>query len=284
MILLFGCDTIMYMKAALDITQLYSLIHLPQEVVKEAEIYRMKNTNISDASLKRRLTDPSAWDGAIEEIKARIGEDPYGFGMLVELLRAACETYDRYMALGIPEKIFVRTMEFCTRFIERNKEIHGYYAFLWGWWFPRQLAMREFRIEALEFEFTEQEKKRIFIHIPSDADMRPISVQKTFDAFRDFLHRYYPAWENADWYCDSWMLSPALDKLLDKTSNILAFQRLFEVESWDPESMAVLDWVYPMDSGDAEALSTGTSLQKKMKAFLLDGGKVGWAKGKYKNR
>jgi hypothetical protein len=43
--------------------------------------------------------------------------------------------------------------------------------------------------------------------------------------------------------------------------------------------MAVLDWVYPGAKPHIPSLPEGTSLQRKMKKFFLDGGKVGWAKG-----
>ena len=78
------------------------------------------------------------------------------------------------------------------------------------------------------------------------------------------------------------MLSPALENLLDEKSNILYFKRLFEIESFDMESMAVLDWVFPSSTVELKNLADTTSLQKRMKEFLLNGGKVGWAKGKYR--
>ena len=65
-----------------------------------------------------------------------------------------------------------------------------------------------------------------------------------------------------------------------KDSNILKFRQLFEIISVDFESMAVLDWVYPGEKKDFAALSDHTTLQRNMKRFLLNGGKVGWAEGK----
>lgn len=264
----------------MNINQLCKSINLPQEVILEVKNYFLKRKSVLDEPLKKRLADAASWDKAIEEIKKRIGEDEHGFYMLAELLLFACDTYTLYQEHGIGDEVFVRTMEFCTRFINRHKELYGCYAFEWGWWFPRQLAMREFRIGELEFEFTESDKKQIYIHIPSDADMRPSSICKTFRAFQDFVNKFYPDWAGADWYCDSWMLSPALGNLLDESSNVLAFNRLFNVESWEEDSMAVLDWVFPAERCELKDLSEKTSLQKKMKAYLLSGGKVGWAKGK----
>ena len=41
----------------------------------------------------------------------------------------------------------------------------------WGWWFPRQLSLQEFRVGCLEYEFVELEEKMISIHIPSVANL-----------------------------------------------------------------------------------------------------------------
>lgn len=43
----------------------------------------------------------------------------------------------------------------------------------------------------------------------------------------------------------------------------------------------LLDWVFPGEKGELTNLSENTSLQKSMKKFLLDGHKVGWAKGHF---
>jgi hypothetical protein len=109
--------------------------------------------------------------------------------------------------------------------------------------------------------------------------MKPDYVQKSFQNYRDFLEQFFPEWMDVDWYCESWMLSPALEQLLPSDSNIIEFQKLFRLESIDYESMAVLDWVYPGANPHIPSLPERTSLQRKMKKFLLDGGKVGWAKG-----
>jgi hypothetical protein len=173
-------------------------------------------------------------------------------------------------------------MEFCSRFIKRQKKYFGHYAFTWDWWFTRQIAMPEFRIEELEFELIDRPDREISIHIPSDADLRPFRLQSTLNAFKAFLSAYYPDWSEVDWYCESWLLSPLLNELLEANSNILYFKQLFELQSADTESMAILDWVFPGETVTLQDLPETTSLQKKMKLFLLNGEKIGWVKGKYK--
>lgn len=282
----------------MTLQNLCKILELPGEVIKEIEKYKKQHKKVIDERLHEQLKKPECWEQSITEIKNRIGEDPLGVCILAELLDYACHTYEEYNRVGIPDSVFVATMKFCTRFINEHKRVHGDYAFTWAWWFPRQLSMKEFRIGELEYEFADDDTKTINsttvnsgivypksiinIHIPSDANMNPEYIRESMEGYRAFLQGYYPEWEDAHWYCESWLLSPALRQLLPEASNIMMFQSLFDVENVDYESMAVLDWVFPGEKGELSDLSENTSLQRNMKRFLLDGNKVGWAKGIFK--
>jgi hypothetical protein len=268
----------------MNIEYLCEIIKLPACVIENIKNYLTENTIALDEKLEKKLTCRQTWDEAVKELKERIGEDPNGFHILAEMLNYCCQTYDEYINKGIDKDIFVETMKFCTRFINEHKEFYGYYAFKWAWWFPRQLSMCEFRIEELEFEFVEANVKKIYIHIPSDANLSSEYVEKSFKAYNEFLEKFYPEWQSVEWYCESWLLSPSLDELLPLNSNIINFKNLFEIESVDNESMAVLDWVFPGEKTEISKLSEKTTLQKNMKNYLISGGKVGWAEGKIKNK
>lgn len=141
----------------------------------------------------------------------------------------------------------------------------------------------EFRIGCLEYEFVEGDTNLISVHIPSDADLRKNSVEDSIKAFKEFCKEHFPEWESCSLYCESWLLSPALKDLLDDDSNIINFQKYFTIENVDYESMAVLDWVFPGYTEISEQLPDSTSLQKSMKDYLMQGKKVGWAKGVMKD-
>lgn len=264
----------------MTLPDLCEILELPVMVSNAVKEYAGSHTSVLDEDLKERLYKRECWDQAVKELQSRIEEDTFGLYILSELLQLACETYTSYQEKGIEDKIFVSTMQFCTRFLADHKKTYGSYAFEWAWWFVRELSMQEFRIGTLEYEFVDGEERRIYVHIPSDAQMAPEYIQESFSAYREFLKQHYPEWTDADWYCDSWMMSPELKKLLPKDSNILAFQELFEIISVDYESMAALDWVYPGEKENYADLSENTSLQRNMKNFLLGGGKIGWAEGK----
>ena len=170
-------------------------------------------------------------------------------------------------------------MKFCTRFIKDYNRVHGEYKFVWGWWFPRQLSLQEFRVGCLEYEFVELEEKMISIHIPSDANLEEKTIQKSLNDFFEFRKMFFPEWVNIQMYCNSWLLSPALKELLDEDSRILNFQKFFVVESIDYEKQSIFQWVFPGYTEASDDLPEDTSLQRRMKKYLLEGKKVGSAKG-----
>lgn len=259
--------------------ELYKLLDIPNEVIEKLNIYETGRNISIDDDLKSRLLDRNTWDEAVKSLQELVGEDPDGLNILWEELNIACESYDEYVKRGISENIFVDTMKFCTRFLNEHKNTYDSYRYVWAWWFPRQLSLGEFRIGALEYELADGENREIYIHIPSDANLGKESVAASLNSFYDFRKTYFPEWEDVRLVCDSWLLSPALKELLDDNSNIMEFQRLFELEYTDYDSIWFLGWVYPGAGDDYNNLPEKTSLQRNMKNHLLAGKKVGCAKG-----
>lgn len=257
--------------------ELYQLLELPEEVVQALDAYGNSKQNTFSVTLDD-LTEHDELIQTLDKLIADyVGEDPEGIKILWEELNIAVQSYEKYRQKGIPTHIFADTMKFCTRFLSEYHKTHGCYRYVWGWWFPRQLSLREFRIGALEYELNDE--KCISIHIPSDADLSPQSVMQSLAGFKAFCRQYYPEWEKMEMQCESWMLSPALSNVLRTDSNILAFQKLFDINETDYESMAVLDWVFPGFDKVSEELPEETSLQRNMKKYLLEGNKIGWSKG-----
>lgn len=259
--------------------ELYQLLELPQEVVSRLNEYARTNPQWLTPERKACYLNRATAAEGYKAILEAIGEDPDGMQLLWGVLEIARETWEGYVQRGISMQIFADTMKFVPRFLSSHCQQHGHYAFTQGWWFWRELAMEEYRIESLEYELVEENGQRcISIHIPSDADLSPAAIDASFAAFRAFLAQQYPDWTEAPWLCDSWMMSPALKELLPQGSNILAFQTRFTVESVNEDSLGVLNWVFPPHKTVSKALPERTSLQRRMKAWLLAGKKVGWAK------
>lgn len=187
---------------------------------------------------------------------------------------------------NIPEPIWVDTMKCFSRFVGEHHRSLGRHGFDRGFWTTRQVGAKLFRIGQLEYELKEEDgKKTIDLHIPSDARMDMGLLDESVARAREFLKEYFPDWAEESMECESWLLSPVLASLLPENSNILSFQRAFEIISQDPEPQDVLEWVFRLTQGQQEttpleALPEETCLQRSMKAFLLSGGKVGVAQGR----
>lgn len=200
--------------------QLYNLLSLPGEVVHKLDKYGSTRKDTFNIDIKDLIKDPSLVKELDKLIAGSTGQDEDGMKILWEELNIARQSFDEYQKRGIPDKIFIDTMKFCTRFLNEYYKTYSCYRFVWGWWFPRQLALMEFRIGALEYEYCDGYTS---LHIPSDADLTPQSVMKSIAQFKDFCRQYYPGREELQVQCESWMLSPALKDILTPNSNILKF-------------------------------------------------------------
>lgn len=218
------------------------------------------------------------YEGAYRAAAAAVGEDTNGVKMFVYMSACAARLFDTYRERGIGEDVFYATMRFLSRFFASDTQKYAAPRFTWGWWFPRQLALHEFRRGALEYEMTRE--GTIFIHIPADADLSEEAVDASIGAARAFFPKHFPAFKDADYMCESWMLSPALAVLLPASSHVLRFGQRFDVLEHDETSPAALDWIFPDPALPKEDLPENTSLQRNTKALLLRGGNIGWTTGK----
>lgn len=229
----------------------------------------------------------------LNALKEALGEDADGMKLFVAQSLEALLALREYGERGIGRGIFTATMEFLARFSEVVYVRRGCVEWTWGWWFPRQLALREFRLGALEYEMTEGvafggkpaggSKRRIFLHIPAGADLSDGAVDASVAAAKAFFPKYFPDFAEAEYVCSSWMLSPALSGILPETSRVRRFGERFSVVFWEEDSPAFRDWIFPAAaSAPAEDLPEATSLQRAVKRHLLAGGKIGWAEGYWK--
>lgn len=78
--------------------------------------------------------------------------------------------------------------------------------------------------------------------------------------------------------CGSWLLAPALEKLLPEDSGIRRFAGDYRLYDVDEEDQEFYEWLFggcrPM-----EELPECTSLQRTVKVHLAVGGRLGMARG-----
>ena len=265
------------MKIVLDLCE---KICLQQEIIDKVIAFdsTFEYDNVKD-EMERLLTFETSQEALIR-LKEKLGEDQSGIKILTCMVRCLESTYEQYSKLGIPEQVFLDTMNCFSRFIEEHKVSYGTYGFDRDWWTTRQIGMKLFRIGELEYELTtESDEKVISVHIPSNARLTIINCRKSYVDSQKFIRTYYPEYKESRYICHSWLLSPALKELLPLTSNIIAFQEAFEVLEWNKEEDDYMEWVYKKKYDVYENLPEDSSLQRNMKKHLLAGGLVGTALG-----
>ncbi len=186
----------------------------------------------------------------------------------------------------IPEEIYLATMKCFSRFVREYRVSYGVYGFDRGFWTTRQICGKLFRLGELEYEINDEENA-VSIHIPGDADLSEEKLEASYAQQAAFFREYFPEAAGRPRMCDSWLLSPALKDLLPPDSRILSFAAHFQITKVDPDATDYLEWVYKLAAGQQdhvkpEDLREDTSLQRKMKAYLERGGKVGIAWGIWK--
>lgn len=260
--------------------ELYKLLQIPSEVIEQLTDYETNRSQDIPPRIYNKLFERSSWGEGIEALQKLLGDDENGIKILWEQLNIiSCYSYDRYINLSISKEIFVDTMMFCTRFLKEYYRTFHIYRYVWAWWFPRQISLKEFRIGSLEYEFVDGTEREIAVHIPSDADLSTESVKSSLNLFYSFRRTYFAEWKNVTLTCDSWMLMPELEILLSEDSNVVAFGKLFQIDSIDRTATWYMGWIFPGSDEVNESLPERTTLQRELKKYLLNGNAFGIAKG-----
>lgn len=265
----------------MNITELCNRIEIQKEVQEKLIECEKGIDFICMKPEMEQMKHPETWEGGLERLKGLLGEDKDGMKILTCQLLCACDMYTKYEELGISKEIFTATMKFFPRFLQDHKDRHGSYRYVWAWWAVRQISMVEYRIGELEYEMRiENNRHLIDIHIPADADMTTVKLRNSYLKALDFFAKHYPEFKDADMVCSSWLLAPSLKNVLPENSRILQFQKSFEIEKMEEDSLGFMDWIYGSRNIPLEELPEDTTLQRNLKPYLRNNGKIEMASGK----
>lgn len=247
-------------------------IGLPEEVTKTVvQIEQTLDFSVLKSTIAM-LRHQETWQQGREELTVLLGDDPRGFKMLTCQLLCALECHRDYAAWGFSDKIYADTFACFTRFVNEHLESFGCYGFDRGFWTVRQISGMLLRIGQLEYELlTEKGKHVVSLHIPSDANMTTPLLRASWEEAKELIDRTFPEYQDVPYVCGSWLLSPDLKDLLPPSSRILQFQKSFTLTNTFADQ-EFKEWVYKRTDIPNEDLPEDTSLQRSLKAFLLNGG------------
>ncbi len=261
----------------MDLKKLENRIGLHKELVKELESYKFNEKTLEDLK-KIYYEDFSRFKSMIKN-----KEDGEILALKV-YLELALSTYEEYKKRSITEDIYVDSMKDIRIWANDYKKKHG----RWGIdeldWVARSLDLKVIRLGRLQYEKTRANKNLgpikegeefLSVHIPEDGQLDSDEVDSSFDQAKKFYNdkgiKYF--------YCQSWILSLNLDRILDENSNIVKFRDKFthiemNFDTHQPEERIFLKrledkFLYPEE----------TSLQKNAKKAILEGLDIGVGSG-----
>lgn len=113
-------------------------------------------------------------------------------------------------------------------------------------------------------------KKLIKIHIPKNSQLNDIEVQNSLEKIDEVLAKYYTdlPLNELIYYTESWLLSPELLEILPEDSNILKFQKRFEIVGLRENTTDFIKFI--INNKERK----NTILQAKVKVYLEKGRKL----------
>ena len=119
---------------------------VPPVLARAEEVLRENEALLSGLPLEKWRTAP--YEEGLSALKEALGEDEDGMKLFAAQSQEALLALREYEKRGIGRDIFLATMAFMARFSGEALVRRGRVEWTWGWWFPRQLALKEFRLGA----------------------------------------------------------------------------------------------------------------------------------------
>lgn len=260
----------------MKISTLAKLISLPLEAYEAALAYPFTEQMKKEG--KRLCTQEALFlDYCRKQHQHRL----FSLRLILEL---AADIKDDYDALGIEERVYKDTFYDITLWCQNC------YATFHEWgideviWLRLHICMEVFRLGRLAFQkihltkdipayHKKQGDEVIEIHVAQGEALVYEDCIRSLNQALSFYHM-----EGAWFWGESWLLHPALQKMLTKDCNILRFQSLFHIYEIDESCHQGEERIFG-DVMDIADYPETTSLQRNLKQYLLKGNTLGMARG-----
>ena len=190
-----------------------------------------------------------------------------------------------YEQKNIPREVLLETIADLGIWINRHRDWFGEWGFSQYGWIVLHLRAKIFKLGRLQFEPDKIKKLPpadlnpglkegepfLFVHIPRSGKLDEAACLDSFERAK----RFFPEILGYDFVafgCFTWLFDPAFEKLLPPDSNILKFQKMFELFPGE-ESYWGLDYVFVnITKENIKDAPTDTSFRKKLVEHILSGG------------
>lgn len=242
----------------MDIQQLMKQIELPEEGQLRIAEYTMPEAVYQSWRTAFYKNESEFFQKAEESSEKELL-------LLYLYIRFAADIYPSYKEAGISDHIYYNTFsDFTIWFLQCARQNHTV-GLIHEKWLKLHLKMKLFRLGRLQFEKDEAENQ-IHIHIPEGGALLPEACDAALRQAEEFFDGSCPLFT-----CESWLLSPVLSELLDEGSNIIQFQRRFQVTRVNWDARQAEERVFGEIREDKNSYSENTTLQRTLKKYLLAG-------------
>ena len=213
-----------------------------------------------------------------------LSEKKDAFLNLVVFMLKCEKAYNEYQKRGISDEIFYDTLKDIAVWEENYEGAFNKEGLAEIFWLNNHVSLNLFKIGRLQYQFetvwVESPKhklkkgdKVLNLHITQGESLDYEVCKKSYDEANKFFSEKYPEFDYDYFACHTWFFDPEIKNFVSEKSNILKFASDFEIISYEEKNSAVR-YVFgekavelPVDEYPEE-----TSIQKRMKAFLKNGG------------
>jgi len=181
---------------------------------------------------------------------------------------------------GIDRRITIHTLKDVNIWVDNYKALHGTFGLAEFCWLRLHYTGKLFQLGRLQFCLGKplagvpSDETVIETHIQQGIPLHHEDCLASFAAAKQFFAAHFPEVSPAYFMCDSWLLNPHLAELLDESSNIVRFMRLWTPIPFTPDDSAqAIERVFGfgVKKQDLPDVPENSTLQKKLKAYLLAG-------------
>ena len=204
---------------------------------------------------------------------------------LAVILTLAVRVKARYDEEGVDEKIYYDTMSDIRIWCEEcgNKGLKNY------GWLKNHVSFELFRLGRLQFQLYECNNKAlpykklpfecgervIYVHIPRGEKLEKSRCIESLKCADVFFAKHFLDYKYNNYFCESWLLYEGNRDFMKEDSNILSFMSLFDIRFSVKIDKQAIERIYGKRRLLKRSYPEGTDLQRRAKAYMLRGGRMG---------
>ena len=269
-----------------SMTKLLDFLKLEPSLQARVEALLQENrTKLEEIAAACENHDENAYQpgGSGDDFSALKNFDPL-WKLCVVLLRA-CNVWKWYQKKQIPEEIYLQTMSdiriWCENHHNNGVENSN--------WLHNHVSFQLFRIGRLQFQFYPcynetfdysrlpfpKGEPTIYIHIPQGEPLDRAACVQSIRQADDFLKQHFPEYTYHWYFCESWLLYEKNREFMRADSNILRFGELFTHCYSEVDDAQAIERIFGERRACIKDYPEATSLQRRAKAYLQAGKKLG---------